>query len=269
MDIQMKQLILISMLFFFSIALNGSLEAFEYSASGHPDWPPFSWKSGNKIIGVGPELVKKIFNDIGIKNINYNYRGNWERVLLDTKTGNLDILVSAYKTPKRAKFLNYAEIPYAYDENKIWTLKGHEFAFKNWKDLIDKKGAMAGGESFGEEIDNAINLKLIDIYRVSYSKKILTMLENGRIDYYPYSYYSGLIFAKQLGYDEKIVSSPISLSVEPIYISISKKSKLVFDIKNISKLVDKYKKDGTVKKIIDKYMRIYLDGNLPNVKINK
>jgi len=47
--------------------------------SGHPEWPPFSWQEGDEIIGVGPELLELIFNDLGIK-VQSTYTGNWKRV---------------------------------------------------------------------------------------------------------------------------------------------------------------------------------------------
>lgn len=47
--------------------------------SGHPDWKPIMYKSGQSIAGIGVEVAKSVFSDIGF-NVAAKYMGTWDVV---------------------------------------------------------------------------------------------------------------------------------------------------------------------------------------------
>src|SRR5436190_11767868 len=82
----------------------------EAVASGHPEWQPIMFKSGDMIDGAGPALVKQIFADNGLK-VTVPYEGAWDQVQAKAKSGEVDVLVAAYKTTEREGYMVYSE-PY-------------------------------------------------------------------------------------------------------------------------------------------------------------
>src|SRR4051812_44014676 len=77
-------------------------------ASGHPEWPPIMARSGSVIDGAGPALVKKIFDDLGVA-VEFPYTGTWDEVQAKARTGEVDILVAAYKTTEREGYMVYSD----------------------------------------------------------------------------------------------------------------------------------------------------------------
>src|SRR5688500_12225158 len=75
-------------------------------ASGHPEWPPIMFRNDAVIDGAGPALVRKIFDDLGF-DASVPYTGTWDEVQAKAKTGEVDVLVAAYKTSERESYMVY------------------------------------------------------------------------------------------------------------------------------------------------------------------
>ena len=206
---KMKILLLFVIITFFSSpAYSGDV----LIASGHPDWPPFAWKEGDKIIGIGAELTEIIFKDLGIK-VNSKAKGNWIRALREAELGRVDVIIGCYITDQRKTYLDYPSIPFMDDENVVWVWKGKTFPFEKWEDLIGKQGVAALGESYGQAFDTFIEEKL-NVMRVPHNKKVFQLLEHGRVDYYPFSLYAGKIQVKKYGYEGRVEHLPMPFSKE-------------------------------------------------------
>src|SRR5680860_51687 len=85
----------------------------EFIASGHPEWAPIMYQKDDLIVGAGPDITIKVFNDLGIK-ISSLYKGSWDVVQESARSGEIDILVAAYKTAERETYMDYS-IPYTID----------------------------------------------------------------------------------------------------------------------------------------------------------
>ncbi|MBE0478924.1 transporter substrate-binding domain-containing protein [Candidatus Aerophobetes bacterium] len=84
-----------------------SIENKVYIASGHPEWSPIMWRKGDRIVGAGPQLVEKIMAELGLA-VEVRYEGSWSEVQAKMRTGELDILVAAYRTSERALYMDYS-----------------------------------------------------------------------------------------------------------------------------------------------------------------
>src|SRR5688572_26806159 len=73
-------------------------------ASGHPEWPPIMFQSGSAIDGAGPALVRMIFEDLGY-SVSFPHTGTWDQVQAKARSGEVDILVAAYKTTEREGYM--------------------------------------------------------------------------------------------------------------------------------------------------------------------
>lgn len=224
------------------------------NASGHPQYPPIMWKEGGSIIGAGPELVKLLFKDLNV-TVRSPYRGEWDKVQEEARSGKTDVIVGLYMTEERKKYLEYSN-PYARDPVVIFVAKNKAFKYAKWDDLIGKKGTTTIGDSFGQAFDKFIAEKLT-VTRSAKVEENFAKLADGRADYFIYSMYSGLFESERLGISEIIEFLPINVSVENFYIGVSKRSPFVKYLPQINKKLDALIMDGTVDRLIEKYADQY------------
>jgi polar amino acid transport system substrate-binding protein len=228
----------------------------EFIASGHPEWAPIMYQKNDLIVGAGPDITIKVFNDLGIK-ISSLYKGSWDVVQESAKSGKIDVLVAAYKTTGREEYMDYS-IPYTVDPVSLFVKNGKDFVFTKKEDLIGKKGVATIGDSYGQEFDDFLNENL-DVKRVATPDEAFTLLIDGEADYFIYALYSGenALIAKKL--TDQIVILPNYVSEENFYLTISKKSPLVKYLSQVNSLLEKYKADGTIGQIIEKEKNILLN----------
>lgn len=221
-------------------------------ASGHPEWAPIMSQSGDQIVGVGPALVEKIFTQLGVK-VKSDFTGAWDSVQSKAKTGEVDVLVAAYKTDERESYMDYS-IAYVKDPIAIFTSNESQLSYGQWSDLIGKKGVATIGDSYGQEFDAYIKDQL-EVERVSTVKQAFDMLIAGDADYFLYALYSGNSEIKKLDYSDKIKSLPEYVSTEDFYIAISKKSPYAKYLPKVNELIKQYKEDGTINKLMEEYQK--------------
>ncbi|MFA5023985.1 MAG: transporter substrate-binding domain-containing protein [Patescibacteria group bacterium] len=219
-------------------------------ASGHSDWPPIMYQQNDQIVGAGPEIALKIFEELGIKAVS-KYEGPWDIVQEKAQGGTVDVLVAAYKTAYRETYMDYS-IPYTVDPVVLVVKKGKAFPYEKWEDLVSKKGIVTSGDSYGQEFDNFIATKL-NVVKVGTPQEAFAALDKGEVDYFVYALYSvqGYIYKNKLADQVEIL--PKYVSTENFYLTISKKSPFNKYLPQINSLLEKYKADGTIDRIIEKY----------------
>ena len=227
----------------------------EFIASGHPEWAPIMYQKNDLIVGAGPDITIKVFADLGIK-ISSLYQGSWDVVQEYARSGKVDVLVAAYKTAERETYMDYST-PYTVDPVSLFVKKGKDFVFTDKEDLIGKKGVVTIGDSYGQEFDDFLKEKL-SVEKVATPDEAFALLIDGEADYFIYALYSGqnALAAKKL--TGQIVILPNYVSVENFYLTISKKSPLVKYLPQVNSLLEKYKADGTIDRIIEEEKKILL-----------
>ncbi len=219
-------------------------------ASGHPEWPPIMYQSGNTIEGAGPALVAKIFADLNIA-VSFPAKGAWTDVQAKAKTGEVDVLVAAYKTDERLTYMDYSDA-YTVDPIALFVAKGKTFPFESWGDLATKKGVAMVGDSYGQEFDS-YSAKNLNLARVATTGEALDMVSRGDADYFIYSLYAGRVELKNAQRTDAFESLPKPVANENFYITISKKSPLVQYMPLINAAIQKYKADGTIDALVAQY----------------
>jgi polar amino acid transport system substrate-binding protein len=242
---------------FFVLTANLAYAAKTIVASGHPEYPPVMWQEGDNIVGVGPEILKMAFVDLGI-TVDSKFKGSWTQVQNGIKGDDIDTLVGIYMTDQNKAYMDYS-IPYMKDPVAIFVEKGKTFPYKNWDDLINKKGTITIGDSFGKEFDKFIAGKLT-ISRFIKVEDNFNKVLSGEADYFISALYSGLIEAEKLGISDRVEYLPTYATSEMFYISISRKSKFIRYLPQLNEKIEKLIKDGTVDKLIDEKMKYYLEG---------
>jgi polar amino acid transport system substrate-binding protein len=221
-------------------------------ATGHPNWPPFSWQQGNVITGAGAEVTQLVMRELGL-SVTFRAVGNWKRAQAEVEAGNVDLLVAAYQTSARRQYMQFNMTPFADDANVVWVAKGRAFPFKKWEDLIGRNGTAMLGESYGQDFDTFIEQKL-KVERVNTPQQNLQKLVMGRADYYPFSRYGGQIQVSQLGFDGQVEHLPGLISTEGVYLGISRKSALIAHMPKIEAIIARLRQDGTLDQIIRKHV---------------
>ncbi len=222
----------------------------ELTISGHPEWPSIMYQQGDQIVGAGPEIAIKIFEELGVEAIS-KYEGSWDLVQEKAKSGEVDVLVAAYKTTERETYMDYS-IPYTVDPVVLVVKKDKAFSYDKWEDLIDKKGVVTIGDSYGQDFDNFIKESLT-VQSVNTPEEAFTLLSNEEVDYFVYALYSAqdYIFKNKLADQVEIV--PNYVSTENFYLTISKESPFIELLPEVNDLLKKYKDDGTIDQIIEKH----------------
>jgi polar amino acid transport system substrate-binding protein len=218
--------------------------------SGHPEWPPIMFRSGNVIDGAGAALVKRIFDGLQLRTA-FPYTGTWDEVQSKAQSGEVDILVAAYKTAPREGYMIYSD-PYTTDPVALYVAKGKAFAFTNWDVLKGKRGVAMIGDSYGADFDNfaAANLQL---FRATTAGEAFNLIATGQADYLLYSLYAGNDLLKKTGTASQFESLPKYVAEENFYITISRKSPFVIYMAQINEAIAKYKADGTITALIAQY----------------
>jgi len=217
-------------------------------ASGHPEWAPIMWRDGDQIIGAGPDLVKKICTDLNIK-CDIIFEGQWQEVQDKTKSGEIDMLVAAYKTDERQTYMDYSEA-YTIDPIALFIKSGSVFAYQEWSDLIGKKGVATTGDSYGQKFDDYIKDKLT-VERVATAEEAFNKILSGSADYLIYGFYGGEKEIEKQNLTGKVESFSDNIASENFYIAVSKKSPYAKYLPQINELITNYKTDGTISRLIE------------------
>jgi polar amino acid transport system substrate-binding protein len=215
--------------------------------SGHPEWPPIMYRFGDKIIGAGPEIIAKIFAEIGL-TADFDYAGSWDEVQDKARSGEIDFLVAAYSTEERKTYMEYS-VPYTFDPVILVVKKGRGFSYEIWSDLLGLKGVATLGDSYGQQFDDYLKNNL-DVDVVVTPEEAVSLLKNNQADYFIYSLYSAERMMQFKNLSEEVEILPEYVSTENFYLTVSKKSPFVKYLPLINSLLEKYKEDGTIDRII-------------------
>lgn len=223
--------------------------------SGNMYSAPVMWEKSKQIVGIGPELIKKIFTEL---NIEYTLEdlGKWDEVQELARGGSVDVIVSAYQNKDRLTYLDFTE-PYFPQPVVLVVPVETKFKFDTWNDLKNKKGATHFGESYGQKFDTFMEHHL-DIKRAK-MKRCFDLLDLGMVDYIVIDFFQGLNYIHMLRRVDsvKIVKQPIT--VEHISIAISKTSPLVKRIPEINAKIQELKKDGTLAAMVKDANMLFQD----------
>ena len=212
---------------FVALSLTGNAafaadECTKITATGHPQYPVIAYKDGDNIVGAAPTLVETIAKQINVP-LESKYMGTWEEAQQAAFDGKADMIFGIYYTDERAKYLDYVQPAFTFDDVAIFVVKGKEFPFTGENDLIGKKGVTNQGESYGNEFDAFMKEKL-EVARAGGIDAAFKDLLDGKADYLIAGYYPGLAEAAREGVKDKVVALNQALITEEMFVAFSKKS---------------------------------------------
>ena len=241
--------LLISCLIVSCLSVSNSFAAETFVVSGNPKAPPVVWEQYHKLTGVGPDLAKAILTELKL-DYDLKVEGDWQQVQDKCKSGEIDMIVSAYKNDVRAEYMEYS-LPYLPQPTVIVVEKGKEFPFGRWESLIGKKGVSNRGESYGQKFDAFINDKL-NVQFIAFERAV-ELLNRGEADYLIVDLYTALIYARLLRGEDAITILEPPVTTQSFHLTIGKNSPMAVQMPAINKKLYRLIKDGTVEKLFYKH----------------
>ena len=227
----------------------------ELLACGHPFYPPLSWQSRGELVGLAPQVVQQLFEELGYE-VRLLALGNWKRCLLEAKQGRVDIVVAAYRTRERLAWMDFTQAPLVADPILLFTRRDKPIRFRDWDDLRGLTVGLLLGDSFGERFDRFAEQHL-NIERVSSGEQNFIKLAQGRIDFMPVGLYSWTLQNHRFGYDQLIVQQPGELVTEHYYIGVRRDPTLLTLLPRLDQRLRELAEDGTLQRLDEHYSTRY------------
>lgn len=193
--------------------------------SANPDYPPYHWAEGDRIVGASVALTGRILNELGVA-WEARHVGPWPRVLKSAEHGQIDLIVSLKPTPEREAYLAFTRAPAFANPMAVFAAKARPLKFERPQDLVGQRGGRTAGDRFGDAFDQfaarSLTLEDADSLGVNFQK-----LAAGRIDYVVTGLYTGRAQLLQLGLAERIAPLPRPVNEGDIHHGFSRRSPCV------------------------------------------
>ena len=222
---------------------------------GTSAYPPVSWVNADeKVDGVNVAVIRMLLEPLGVK-VDAHQNSNWRRCLKEVELGNVDML-SGFKTTKRQQFLTYLDAPVIRESIYLYYPIEHPLIFRDWKALADLRVGLLMGDSFGNEVDAALN-EYPNLELVSTQDQNLLKLADNRLDVVPMGKLSGQLDVHRLGLAGKIGHTKTDVS-DFWYLAISQKSPLIHWLPLLNKRLNRIlEKPDMVSELVERYRQIY------------
>jgi polar amino acid transport system substrate-binding protein len=205
-----------------SVAAFAAEDCAKITATGHPQYPVIAFQEGDALVGAAPELVAAIAKKLNVP-LESKFMGSWADAQAAARDGKADMIFGIYYNDERAKYLDYVQPAFMYDDVAIFVAKGKAFPFTGQDDLIGKKGVTNQGESYGTEFDAFMQDKL-DVARTDGIDDAFKELLAGKADYLIAGYYPGLAEAAKGGIKDQIEVLDQAVVTAEMFVAFSKKS---------------------------------------------
>ena len=201
--------------------------------------------------GIDVEIIQEVVRRLQIK-VEF-IKCTWARCLELMKSGEADVLSSAYKKPDREAYMVYFDQPYLQQlPIAFYTLKSKHALVQKYEDIYQFTSiGVLHDASYFERFDNDPAAKK---FEVPSQDQLFPMLLAGRIDamagYVPTENYRLDIG----GYRSRIERSTYAYQEPaPVYMTISKMSPWAARIKDLNQVNNQLLENGTIGRIINAY----------------
>ena len=217
--------------------------------SANPDYPPYHWAEGDRIVGASVALTGRILDELGVA-WEARHVGPWPRVLKSAEHGQIDLVLSLKPTPEREVYLAFTRSPAFPNPMAVFVAKARPMNFESPQDLVGKRGGRTAGDRFGDVFDRfsekSLTLEDADSLAVNFQKLVA-----GRIDYVVTGLYTGRAHLLQLGLSDQIL--PLKRPVNEGYIhhGFSRRSPCIALMESIDSRLAAARRDGLESRLLE------------------
>lgn len=218
-----------------------------YAASELPPWKVYE---GGQVIGVDPEIVKKIAAEMGITV--EVVQAPLARCLAMLKAGEADLVTSIAPDPDREGYMAFVPTVYKGENRKVFYLnKSDNLAIAKLEDLHPLTVGVKRAASYFEPFDSDKSIKKEE---VSDDETGLKMLVAKRFKAFIANEPTGDYLVKKLGLGKDVVKAKY-MYVQPAsgQMGLSKKSALSPRLAEFDRILKRMVESGEIAKIIKKY----------------
>ncbi len=220
---------------------------------GTDDWLPVAYinKESGDPEGIAHDFAKIVGERLN-SPVELNATLPWKRMLHYLEYGEIDMAAALYWTKERDAKYQYTK-SYHKNEARVFVVKGKEFSFEKLEDLIGRRGALSLG-SYGEEFETFAKQHKLRLGRDKSAILLTRKLLAGRYDYFILDYLNGMLYLKDEGLQEQIVSIPHPVSTSAVHLALSRQSPCLALLPQINAIIETSKQDGSLKAIVDRYI---------------
>ncbi|WP_319406100.1 transporter substrate-binding domain-containing protein [uncultured Desulfosarcina sp.] len=254
---KIKAACFVGILFFSTIPFADSVHADQLLVMAFNDTTskPWKWKDNGKYIGPFIDVIQEVADRSGIKVMLVPLP--WKRALKMIEEGTIDGSFGGYKTPEREAFAVFLDTPLSWAVLSIFVRKGEEFSFQKIEDLYGKRIGIVRGYTTSEEFDHAMKEGMIPVSESGNYGSLVKMLDGKRIEAIAGVTSTLQAHFADMNLTERFVRLPHPITApKPIYICVSKKSKIFNREKTIAKMNQAMKdmeQENVFEKISQKY----------------
>jgi polar amino acid transport system substrate-binding protein len=214
------------------------------------DFPPFEHEQDGKVQGMGVELVteamKRLGHTVDIKVYPI------ARALEETKTGQIDGVFTAYKTPEREAYLTYSHEVLIAQAMCLFVPKDSKITYDgNLCSLGTSKIGIINKMSYGKIFDGAAKDGTLKDFEPSNDTALnIKKLLANRTDIIISSRLAALYFAKTLGVQDQIRELVPPVETVPSYLAFTRTKDMTALADSFDKEIRAMHADGTYDRIM-------------------
>ncbi|WP_250645471.1 basic amino acid ABC transporter substrate-binding protein [Salidesulfovibrio onnuriiensis] len=207
-----------------------------------PDYPPYETMDGNTRVGFDIDLMNAMAEKMGLK-VEWKTM-SFDSIIAAVNMGQVDVGFSGFGISEdRKKSVDFSK-PYYISGQVIVTLP--DSSIKNGADLVGKKVAVQLGTT-GQEA--AEKIEGVDVVKPETYSTAFMMLQTKAVD----AVVSDIPVAEEYSKKQGFVIAPEKLSYEENAIVIPKGNPKL--VEALNKALDEVEKDGTLGKLVEKWMK--------------
>lgn len=218
------------------------------------DWPPYEYHENGQPRGLAQEIIYAVLRNMDV-SVERDDSVTWLRGLEAVRTGNMDMLYSAFKTPEREVYAYFPEEPLA---DSVWSLIVRKdgvspVVFSGYASLRGKRLGLVRGYAYPDEfIKKVCGIAKCEVRTTSVEN--IRKLIGGRVDYAVEEVRVAKALAKQLGAEGKVVMVPDHVVVaQPIYSMFSKVTVSPLFVRQFSEELVRFKHTPEYEAILARY----------------
>ncbi len=218
------------------------------------DWPPYEYHVDGKARGLSHDIVVAVLERMGV-GVAEATSVAWIRGLEAIRSGEMDLLYSALKTPEREEYAFFPSEALANSKWVLFALKSREdnLAYSDVSELKGKTVGVVRGYVYPKEfIDQVRAIGTVEERTLSVDN--IRKLSTGRIDYAIEDELVGLHLIDRIGMRGAVIPLRERVIVErPVFAMFSKATVSENFVRRFSQELTTFKRTPEYKKIVAKY----------------